>query len=121
MGMTPLGDLIQEVRMKFLDKHGVDLSYTAISRRGGEVITRSRVQQLAKDPIREMPSAATLKALALGLGLEDNEALVVERALASAGYGDLDVAARPGTSRQSQIDAAAPDPNVDPPGPEEGA
>jgi transcriptional regulator with XRE-family HTH domain len=99
--------------------HGVELTYGDIARRGGKVITRGRVQQLAKDPVKQMPGATTLAALALGLGVPEH--LVVEKALASAGYGDLGVAARRGTPLQVQKDAAEPDPNVDPEGPPEGA
>lgn len=194
MAMTPLGKLIQEQRDRFQDEHGVELSYADIARRGGAVITRGRVQQLAKDPIKSMPSPATLAALAQGLGVP--ERVVTEKALESAGYAaraelaeelmariqqklaevsavqasfpsprqtaargllptdepfasferamtelgllmdeqakvlglptsaevagrDYGLAARPGTPAQVRIDAAEPDPNVDPPAPED--
>jgi transcriptional regulator with XRE-family HTH domain len=121
MGMTPLGDLIEECRRRFVDQHGVELSYSDIANRGGKVITRGRVQQLAKDPIKAMPSAATLQALATGLGV--NEALVVERALASTGYGDWGLAARRGTpqldTRRAELDRRAEHP--DPPAPDDPA
>ena len=117
MAMTPLGELIDEAQRRFADTHGVELTYGDIARRGGNVIGRGRVQQLAKDPIRNMPAPATLAALALGLGVPEH--LVVERALAAAGYGELGVAARVGTPRQAQIDARAPDEGVDVPSPEE--
>jgi hypothetical protein len=109
VAMTPLGALIEECQARFLDHHGVELTYGDISRRGGRVIGRTRVQQLAKDPLKAMPSPETLRALALGLGV--TEALVVERALASTGYGDYGLAARRGR----------PEPDLDAPGPEAGA
>lgn len=120
MAMTPLGELIEECRMRFLDQHGVELSYADIARRGG-VITRGRVQQLAKDPLPAMPKPATLQALARGLGVQ--EAIVVERALASTGYGDWGVAARHGVPRQDEVRAEL-DRQAEqsqPPGPENGA
>ncbi len=119
MAMTPLGELIEEAQRRFVDMHGVELSYGDIARRGGKAVTRGRVQQLAKDPIRSMPGPTTLAALALGLGVAEH--LVVEKALVSAGYGDLGVAARRGTPTEVQRAAAEPDPNVDPDGPEQGA
>lgn len=67
--MTPLGRLIKEVQDAFLDLHGVELSYSAIARRAGDRISRQRVQQLAKNEIKEMPDADTLHALADGLGV----------------------------------------------------
>lgn len=99
--MTPLGELIEECRRRFLDTHGVELSYADIAHRGGDVISRGRVQQLAKDPLPAMPKPATLQALALGLGVRDE--IVVERALASSGYGDWGVAARRGTSQGQRL------------------
>ncbi len=66
-----------------------------------------------------MPGATTLATLALRLGVPEH--LVVEKALASAGYGDLGVAARRGPPLQVQKDALEPDSNVDPEGPEQGA
>jgi hypothetical protein len=119
MAMTPLGALIEEARRRFQDQHGVELSYADIARRGGGVITRGRVQQLAKDPIKAVPPAATLRALALGIG--EREEVVIEKALASTGYGDVVVAARLGVPRQVQIDATERDLNVDPPAGDEPA
>lgn len=84
MVMTPLGVLIEQSQKRFLDEHGVELSYADIARRGGKVITRGRVQQLAKDPIKRLPDPQTIDALAIGLGVPSH--LVTQCALASAGY-----------------------------------
>lgn len=121
MAVTPLGELIEECRRRFVDQHGVELSYADIASRGGKVITRGRVQQLAKDAIKAMPTPSTLQALATGLGV--SEALVVERALASTGYGDWGLAARRGVphldKRRADLDRRAEQP--DPPAPEDPA
>lgn len=82
--MSPLGQLIEDVRRDFADTHGVPLSYNAIAKRGGGAIGGKRVHQMVAQPIREMPSAAALQALAKGLSVP--YAVVLERALASAGY-----------------------------------
>ena len=84
MDMTPLGELIAEVQRAFVDAHGVPLTYGDIARRSGGRLTRGRVQQLAKDPIKAMPSPEVIYGLALGLTVP--ESVVLERALASAGY-----------------------------------
>lgn len=82
--MTPLGELIEDVRAAFLDRHGVQLSYADIARRGGDVVGRKRIQQLAQNEIKDMPRDATLRALAKGL--EVPYSVVLEKALVSAGY-----------------------------------
>lgn len=147
--VTPLAALIEEVRNLFADTHGVQLSYGDIARRSKDRLTRQRVQQLANDPIKAMPSPEVILGLALGLAVP--ESVVLERALASSGYykprgerreeaprattttkadvehagvgrpKDYAKAARKGTPRQVQIDAVEPDHNVDPEGPEGGA
>lgn len=82
--MTPLGELIGEAQRLFLDTHGVPLTNGDIARRSGGRLNRQRVQQLAKDPIKAMPSPEVIYGLALGLTVP--ESVVLERALASAGY-----------------------------------
>lgn len=82
--MTPLGALIEEVQGSFLDAHRVELTYGDIARRSGGRLNRQRVQQLAKDPIGQMPGPDKILGLALGLGVP--EAVVLERALTSSGY-----------------------------------
>ena len=92
--MTPLGQLIEDVRQAFTDRHGVTLSYDAIAKRGGGVIGGTRVHQLATEPsLPTLPPSRTLEALARGL--EVPYRIVLEKALLSAGYslptGDTDV------------------------------
>lgn len=82
--MTPLGALIDEARNLFADTHGVPLSYGDIARRSKGRLTRQRVQQLAKDPVKAMPSPEVILGLALGLAVP--ESVVLERALTSSGY-----------------------------------
>lgn len=84
MDMTPLGELIGEAQRLFADTHGVPLTYGDIARRSGGRLNRQRVQQLAKDPIKAMPSPEVIYGLALGLTVP--ESVVLERALASSGY-----------------------------------
>lgn len=79
--VTPLGELIALVQADFVDRNGVRLSYGDISRRGGEVVGRTRVQQLATKPLAEMPAAETIEALARGLGVPTS--LVLEKCLES--------------------------------------
>lgn len=101
--MTPLGELIEECKRAFLDLHGVELSNGDIARRSGKRLTRTRVQQLASDPIKALPSPHTITGLALGLGV--SHGLVLQRAMESAGYdvpADFPVAARKGTPRKRQ-------------------
>lgn len=82
--MTPLGQLIEEVRTAFYDRHGVILSYDAIAKKGKNVVQGTRIHQMATQPIKALPPFATLKALALGL--EVPYRIVLEKALLSAGY-----------------------------------
>lgn len=84
MDMTPLGELIEQAQSLFADTHGVPLTYGDIARRSGGRLNRQRVQQLAKDPIKAMPSPEVIYGLALGLTVP--ESVVLERALASSGY-----------------------------------
>ncbi len=84
VSVTPLGALILECRHAFRDRHGVELSYADIARRSGGRITRGRVQQLARERIRELPTPEKIQALAVGLGVPVS--VVLERALESAGY-----------------------------------
>jgi transcriptional regulator with XRE-family HTH domain len=123
MAVTPLGALIEECKALFLKTHGVELTNGDIARRGGkDVLTRQRVQQLEKDPIKRMPSVEILEALSRGLGVP--ESIVTQRAAVSAGYRlseDYGLAARTGIPEKTRRAAAEPDPNVDPPGPDDGA
>ena len=82
--VTPLAALIDEVRNLFADTHGVPLSYGDIARRSKGRLSRQRVQQLAKDPVKAMPSPEVILGLALGLAVP--ESVVLERALVSSGY-----------------------------------
>ena len=82
--VSPLGQLIEDVRAAFLDRYGVHLSYEAIARRGGGAISRKRVHQIATGPIKVVPPEETLRALARGL--EVPYSIVLEKALLSAGY-----------------------------------
>lgn len=82
--VSPLGQLIEDVRADFYKRHGVPLPYAAIAKRGGNVIGRKRVFTMVSQPIKEMPSAAALEALARGL--EVPYSIVLEKALLSAGY-----------------------------------
>lgn len=84
MSMTPLGALIQECKNAFLDEHRVELTNGDIARRSGGRLIRQRVQQLASDEIKELPSPRTIAGLALGLGVSPG--LVLQRALESCGY-----------------------------------
>lgn len=102
--VTPLGELIALVQADFVDRNGVRLSYGDISRRGGEVVGRTRVQQLATKPLAEMPAAETIEALARGLGVPTS--LVLEKCLESTGYGNYGVAPRFG-QREADPDQAA--------------
>lgn len=81
--VSPLAQLIEEVRAAFEERHGVHLSYQDIARRGGG-IGRKRVHQMATEPIRALPPESTIRALAKGL--EVPYSVVLERALLSAGY-----------------------------------
>jgi hypothetical protein len=92
--MTPLGQLIEDVRNDFFDRHGVVLSYEAIAKKGGLVIGGKRVHQYAtEDRMPMLPRARVVAALAKGL--EVPYRVVLERALQSAGYvlpeGDTDL------------------------------
>jgi hypothetical protein len=128
--MNPLVALVKECQEEFLDRNGIELTYGDIARRSG-ALSRQRVQQIASGQVRAMLPAETIRALSKGLLV--SEAEVTRRALAAAGYtvpeawhgatrtDDYGLAARRGTPRQVQADAAEPDPNVDPPGPEDGA
>ena len=82
--MSPLGQLIEDVRAAFLDRHGVTLSYDAIAKRGGNVIKGARVHQMATQPIRQLPPNETLVALANGLHVPYS--VVLEKAMLSSGY-----------------------------------
>lgn len=113
MAVSPLADLIEETQQRFLDTYGVQLRPADIVRRSGGGLKTQRLSQIMSTPLRAMPSPGTLAALATGLGVP--EALVVERALASAGYGDWGLAARRGVPLQVRRDAAAADDNVDAP------
>lgn len=93
VAVTALGRLIADYQHRFLDRNGVELSYPDIVRRGGNLLSRSRVQQLAKNPVTGMPTPGTLQSLAAGLGAPYSE--VVEAALASTGYGYWQLTARP--------------------------
>lgn len=84
MDVTPLGAMIQRCKDRFLDEHGVELTNGDIARRSRGALTRTRVQQLARDPIKRLPAADTIDGLARGLGI--HPVLVTEAALASAGY-----------------------------------
>lgn len=84
MAMTPLGALIEEVQHLFLRDHGVELTYGDVARRSDGRVLRNRVQQLAKDPIKALPSPTTIEGLRRGLGVPYS--VVLQRALASAGY-----------------------------------
>ncbi len=55
-----------------------------IARQSGDRITRTRVQQLAKDPIRAVPSLRVIEGLALGLKVPGW--VVVSTVLESMGY-----------------------------------
>lgn len=91
--VTPLGQLIEDVRAAFLAAEGTVLSYDVIAARGGGVITGGRIQQLATGPLNRLPSPETLEALALGLRVPYTTVLDV--ALASTGHlGELPTAAR---------------------------
>jgi transcriptional regulator with XRE-family HTH domain len=83
MPMTPLGALIEECKRRFQVQHHVELTNGDIARRSG-VLSRGRVQQLAQNPIKQLPEPETLRGLALGLGVPDS--VVLERALQSTGY-----------------------------------
>lgn len=82
--VSPLGQLIEDVRAAFLDRYGVHLSYEAIARRGGGAVSRKRIQQIATGPIKTLPPESTLRALARGL--EVPYRIVLEKALEAAGY-----------------------------------
>jgi len=82
--MSPLGQLIEDVRADFEQREGVPLSYAAIARRGGEVMGRKRVFTMVSKPIKDLPAPETLRALAKGLGVPYS--IVLEKALLSAGY-----------------------------------
>lgn len=84
MPMTPLAALIEECKQLFLDTHGVTLTNGDIARRSGGRLTRQRVQQLAAGEGREMPGPDTIHGLSLGLQVP--KSVVLERALAMAGY-----------------------------------
>lgn len=90
--VSPIGQLIEDVRNAFLDRHGVGLSYDAIAKRGGNVIKGARVHQIAHEPIRALPPFDTLRALAKGL--EVPYSVVLEKALISAGYEVPSIGAR---------------------------
>jgi hypothetical protein len=128
--VNPLVALVKECQEEFRDRNGVELTYGDIARRSG-ALSRQRVQQIASGQVRTMLPAETIRALSKGLQV--SEAEVTRRALAAAGYtvpdawhgatraADYAPAARRGIPMQTQIDAAEPDPNVDPPGPDSGA
>lgn len=117
--VTPLGALITRAKQRFLDEHGVPLTNGDIARRSRGALTRTRVQQLERDPIERLPSPEKIEGLALGLGVHPT--IVTEAALASAGYpvpSSYDLAARTGrpdrdVARAAQ-NAAAEDPQVAP-------
>lgn len=115
MAVHPLAALIENTQKRFLDEHGVTLSYGSISRRSGGRVTRTRVHQLATMPMRRIPEPETITGLSLGLGVTED--VVLQRCLESAGYrvSEHAKAARFGTPLQVQKDAAAPDENVDRP------
>jgi hypothetical protein len=122
MNMTPLGALISRTKQRFQDEHGVPLTNGDIARRSRGALTRTRVQQLEKDPIKRLPAPELIEGLALGLGVHPT--VVTEAALASAGYpvpADYALAGpeRKGRPIQVGMDEAEPDPNVDPPHPDE--
>jgi hypothetical protein len=117
MDMTPLGALITRTKQRFQDEHGIPLTNGDIARRSRGALTRTRVQQLEKDPIKRLPAPDLLEGLALGLGVHPT--VVTEAALASAGYAvpaSYDLAARRGTPaldavRRAQDESAeAPQP-----------
>lgn len=84
MSVSPLADLIRESQELFEQTHGVRLSYAAIATRSGGRIVRNWVRQIATRPIKALPGPEVIKGLSLGLGIP--ESVVLERALASAGY-----------------------------------
>lgn len=97
MDMSPLGALIWRTKQRFQDEHGVPLTNGDIARRSRGALTRTRVQQLEKDPIKRLPAPELIEGLALGLGVHPT--VVTEAALASAGYSvpaSYDLAARRG-------------------------
>ncbi len=82
--MTPLGALVVEVQQHFARQHQVELSFGDIARRSGGLVLRTRVHQLVHDPVKRLPSPQTLDGLSRGLGIPYS--VVLQRALASAGY-----------------------------------
>lgn len=84
MVVSPLAALIKEAQQLFYDTHGIELSYGDIARRSRGRLTRTRVQQIANAPIKELPGPERIRGLALGLGVP--ETVVTQRAMASAGY-----------------------------------
>src|SRR5256885_10488679 len=75
---------IKEAQQLFEETHGTPLTYAAISRRSQGRLTRNWVRQIATRPIKALPGPTVIKGLALGLGVP--ETVVLQRALASAGY-----------------------------------
>ena len=101
--VSALATLIADVQTRFLDTHGVPLSYGDIARRSGGRLTRGRVQQLATEKVKSMPAPATLTGLALGLQVMESDVLL--RAMEDAGYPvspDMQMAARKAPDRRSK-------------------
>lgn len=104
MAVTPIGELIEEVRAAFLDEHGTTLSYADLASRSGGEISRQQMHAYATGDLTRMPPPETIEAMATALRV--SKGLVLQRMLESVGYelpSDFPVAARRGIPKRLRV------------------